>query len=296
MPKTPSASIATSRFQGSHVYEHDASAAELLGDLQAIRAVGKQVRSRKSKWGWSCFAGFLLAGLSFAAALAGSMPEALPVAGVALVCGIVLAVVYSRVKVFDNARIDTVERLAALLSTDMPPDAAFHVELDMRRPDHSDKLDHEGTAGKWKVKFYTDAWLLLGGRFLDGTGFQLRLATHFQARQRTQRSSSGKSKTKRKTKQSVRAQLKLKVKPERFRHLEKLADGADKELQLPPTVAVRSLEVAADSLSLSVDVPGTPANQDAPLHQLAAVMFLSLYRVLNLSRTIDKSQPPGGNA
>lgn len=303
MATKPVNSEGISGFRAHFVYEDTVAPRRVAESVRVLHEERRRRLARRSALGWGCLAGFVLGPLLL---LIGANIEqgALMAAGAtALVAGITLAVMRSRCRPFDAARIDTLERLAGLLATDMAPDAALRVRLDLQRVDHQSKLERTGSVGPWKVRYFTDPWLRLGGRLLDGTAFQLSLVTAHQDRSKTKRSASGKTKTKRKTKQSMRARLRLQVKPERYPGLATVLqqrgnDGVARmaeEIRLPRPAQIAGLDVTAEALDLSARLG--PVNADAaPAHHAAAMMFLGLYRVLNFVRANDKPQRPGGDA
>lgn len=303
MSTKTAASEAISRFRTQCVYESTATPRQLSQDVRDLREQARRRRARRSKLGWSCVGCFALGLLLLLVGAASDRAPLLVLGGAALPAGIVLAVVYARTRALDVTRIETLERLSGLLSADMAPDATMRVRLDLQRVDHRSKLERTGSVGPWKVQYFTDPWLRLGGRLLDGTTFQLGLVTAHQARTKTKRSASGKTKTKRKTKQSMRARLRLQVKPARYPGLATLLQQAGpngvarmaNEIRLPEPARTAGFDVTADALDLSARL-GAGAADAAPAHHVAAMMFLGLYRVLNFVRAQDRSQQPGGDA
>jgi hypothetical protein len=93
------------------------------------------------------------------------------------------------------------------------------------------------------------------------------------------------------------AKVQLRVKPERYHHLERLGPHARNAVQLPPGTQLKSLGVEADRITLTVRVNSPWGFNDTERGQvnavrLVAMMFLSLYQVLNLSRRLDKKALP----
>ena len=157
------------------------------------------------------------------------------------------------------------------------------------------------------MKYYEDPWLHLRGRLLDGTTYDLTVIERFQVRSRWKRGRSGKMKHKTKTKSATVVVLRLKPKAAKHAYLQRLASDARNAVQLPGWVQLRDLGVADGLLVLKVgtktvwsvpDHPNKPSKRgQAPKtevphngQQMTAMMFLSLYQVLNLSRAISKGQ------
>jgi hypothetical protein len=225
-----------------------------------------------------------------------------------LIATIVSWIVRSRRKRLDteDRRYELVGQLLRLLKTDMAADATVNVRLDLGPADARAKFDREGEAGPWSVKYYVDPWLQLRGRLLDGTRFLVTMIEKTQHRSRWKRSASGKMKRKTKTKSGSEASLLLKIKPSRHPALQKLGSDANGALQLPPEVQPKDLQVTAEGIVLKTRldpewvVPGPNEREEdmtGPSGPHAvAMMFLSLYQILNLSKAIGKKAAAGGQA
>lgn len=301
MTTKPAHSDAISRFRTTRVYEDETTARQVSQGVHELREEQRRSRASRSRLGWICVLCFAFGLVCLLAGTANEIDALQVVGGMALICGIPLTVMFARARPFDTSRIETLERLAGLLVADMAPDAALRLRLDLQPPDHQSKQTRTGAVGQWQVRYFSDPWLRLGGRLLDGTTFQLGLVTAHQARRKTRRSASGKYKTKHKTKQALRAKLRLQVKSARYPGLAALAqqsagNGVARiaaQIRLPEQARIEGLDVSADGLELSAHL-GLPDQKAAPAHHAAAMMFLGLYRVLNFVRANDKSQQPGG--
>jgi hypothetical protein len=126
-------------------------------------------------------------------------------------------------------------------------------------------------------------------------------------RRKTVRYKNRKGQSSTKTKETSRTRsivrLRLRVKPNRYRHLERIKAEAPRAVRLPEGADRPKLTVTADSLSLRarvgdgwagdpLPVAGGPKKPNAT--HVVAMMFLSLYQILNLSRAMDKARPAGG--
>ncbi|HSP79263.1 MAG TPA: hypothetical protein VLQ93_12080, partial [Myxococcaceae bacterium] len=143
------------------------------------------------------------------------------------------------------------------------------------------------------VTYYQDPWLSLRGRLLDGTHFQLGMVQKLQKRSRWVRNYRGKNKYKSKSKERALAWVQLRVKPEKHPQLEQLGRQARGAVRLPPGSSIRGLDVTAESISLEVVVGHDWEAAGAGIEKenasrLFAMMLMSCYQVLNLSRSLGK--------
>lgn len=188
----------------------------------------------------------------------------------------------------DNRRYEIVRGLLRLLSKDMAADEKVTISLNCRPHNHKSKLQRVGKVGYWDTKFFVDHWLTIQGRLLDGTKFTITLIEKQQDRHRTKRSASGKTKHKSKTKRASEAIVSLKIKDGPYAPEPKLASQVKKTLKIPNRTHFKAANVKGGALSLrtttnsSWDVGVT--NQLDGVNWIA-MMFLSLYRVLNESKT-----------
>ena len=93
-------------------------------------------------------------------------------------------------------------------------------------------------------------------------------------------------------------EVRLKPKPSKHTQLDRLAPGVADAVQLPGWAALKSIEVEGGVLLLKASVKsdwsvpaarhGLPGRDGV---QLIAMMFLSLYQVVNLSKVLTKAEP-----
>lgn len=294
------------KFEQTHIYTAKAPVAQVLQDLKSIHEAGLSISQRITLYKRAFIVSVICAMLSvfIGGVVAQNFSPELGVA-VIVVCVlacIILGVLFfsSRKRAFDGRCDVLLARALDFLSRDMPPEAPVQVILDLRSHTHPQKLVRTGKVHQWNVKFYVDKWLLLSGRLLDGTTFRLAATTRWQARSKTKRSSSGKTKWKHKTKESTVLGLRLRFKPERYSHVATIAD-AKRAVQLPKGVTLRAVATSSDSALLAATLPKwenvpagrEPGNSVSGPHTVA-MMFLSLYQVLNLSKELDRAGKAGG--
>ncbi len=280
-------------FEQSHVHDRQAAAGDILADFPRLREIAARYAATRSKWKMIIIACAIAIIPLLVVAILFPPLFLLPLA--ALVGTIVSGMIFARTPAYEMRRFDAAEQIVKLISADTAGDSQVHFHLDMRPHDSREKLTGEGKAGGWDVKYYVSPWLTLTGRFLDGSRFDIRLITRFQARKKWKRSRSGKSKRKIKTKESLRVYVGLRIKAEKYAHVGQLAQGAAPAVKLPAEARLHHLGITADALDLTVDASGwtagapqTPPAGQANAPHLVALMLLSLYQVLNLSKAIDK--------
>ena len=284
------------RFNSTLVYEAQAPAEQLQADLQQIREFDKRAEEKTRRYKYITFGSLLFGIGSFVLVIALNKVGLLALVGVAvfgLITGIVLWVRGAKFNLA-NRRYELFGELARLLGRDMAKDAALTVALDMTPPNDARKKVNEGQAGDWKVKYFVDPWLKLGGRFADGTSFQITLIEKFQARGKWKRSRSGKNKYKTKTKSSTQAAVRLFPKLKRYENLPQVTDKAASLLRLPEWVTVKNMDATADELSLTActtEAWSVRRHDPKTTHdgvEMVATMLLSLYQVLHSANALSE--------
>lgn len=294
------------QFKATQIYSPTAGPDAILADIQALRQFDKEMEAELTKWLIVLILGIvgMIGGIAMAAATQGAMQfVGLGLAGVGLLALIVGIVQRMRLGSYDleNRRYDFVDGLLRLISRDMGKEQALKMKLDLRTPEHNDKFQHEGYAGPWSVKYYVDPWLELQGRLADGTAFSLEAVEKFQARGKWGGRRGNKWKTKNRS--STEMILVLRPKETRYALVEELGRDLYGALRLPPWCQLKLLHMQEGELWLRVttlaewEAPNPENTAGRPTFNgvdIAAMMFLSLYQVLNLSRQIRKVQREGG--
>jgi len=295
-------SIDIAQFEKNYVYERTATIPEVTADLQTIARSDAHHEKLKREWGYA-IAGCVAVGFVSFFILAGTNQfqknNTFAVIWLGLCfAGFVTSIVYYRKHSgadLANRRYELLEEVLRLLQRDSAANETVAVRLDLQRPDHSSKKTGDGKVGPWKVKYFTDPWLDLSGRFLDGTSFRLQGLEKFQARRKTYTSSSGKSKSKSKTKSALQVTLSLKPSAKQYENPEAIASKFEGTTQLPSWSDRKSVGLHKDRLQLTAQTSEEwhgkplPANPDhnnyASGPHLVAMMFLSMYQALNESKT-----------
>lgn len=282
------------------IHHTRAPASQVLADLQVLRGLDAEMEKKQARAGTvGCTTALLGLGLLLlSTALVPLAPLFAGAAALLLLTALISGIrrfVHKRLNL-ENRRYELVSRLLELLRADIAPSEPLTLELDLRPDTHAAKFHREGeTRTGWKVKHYLDPWLSLQGRLLDGTHFHVELTERVEERSRWKKNSRGKSKHKTKKLSDAIARVQLRVKPERYQHLGRLGPHASQAVQLPPGTQLKRLDVEADRLTLMVLVDSpwdTHETDPTPVNavRVVAMMFLSLYQVLNLSRAIDKKK------
>ena len=285
-------------FKKTLTYVNSASVGKLRADLDALRELDKHQEKLTRRWGVGCFLAVLATiGGGIAAANTDGDPAALAGLGAGVVGMIVTGWCMSSASALDteDRRYELLARLLELLSPDLPADAKVRVRLDLKPSNHKSKHSHKGQVRVWQVDYYVDPWLQVETKLADGTALKLLMTERRQDRVKHYRSRSGKSKSKRKQKSSHVVLVGLKPKTKRYDHLSQLAPQAKGAIKLPPFGLLKDLSVEEGAVTLKVatkenwgaSAPGEPDEQ-ASGTQLVAMMLLSLYQILNLSRELTR--------
>lgn len=195
----------------------------------------------------------------------------------------------------ENRRYEAAVRLLDILGGDIDPAAPVQLQLRLVRTGDASNLKAERHAHGYDVELFENRWLSLGGALLDGSRFELGVVELLQKRSRSRRSASGRLKTKRKQKSRELATLELRVKDRKHPRLAAIVKSAQGAIQLPEAVKALGLTARSGMLRLRVELspqwvePGPDEPGDEPRCSTAvAMMFLSLYQVLNLSAKLSR--------
>ncbi|MEO2010174.1 MAG: hypothetical protein ABGX22_15980 [Pirellulaceae bacterium] len=271
-------------------YKTSNSAESVLSDMVGLRKIDDEAERKSRLWSLVGILGIVVIVIGVICAFAELLVAGVTVGviGVVIViAGFSLKAIHRRLDI-DDRRYEVVSGLLSLLSKDMAADAQVSVALDFRPHNHAAKLQRSGKVGYWNAKFFVDRWLELGGRFIDGTKYTVTIIEKQQDRHRTKRSASGKIKHKYKTKNSSEAIVSLKIKQKRYPQAQDLYGKVGETIQLPAWVQLKSVKTEGDLLTLRTTTTTTwdargpdEKNADHDGVNWMAMMFLSLYRILN---------------
>ena len=264
--------------------------AQILQDLQDITKLDR-IAERKQARFRNLLIGFAIG--AFASLF-------IPVAGVFIAILLAIAAVLFAVMMVREGRLNVMnyryeitQKVLEMLLRDVGSTESLDLTLILSKPDHKtkqiDTIPHPRRSG-WKIDRFQDPWLQIQGSFLDGTDFLLKATEFYQTQYGWKRSSSGKSKYKSKSKsKSLVFDLTLDYPNKRYGAMQMLQNEAAGALQMPEQVKVKRLETTEKDIRLVVKMPPWIEPQQADtLYQAIAMMFLSLYQVLNLAKVLSK--------
>lgn len=300
---------AAAQFQRSLVLKRQSDLSSLQADMEMLRKFDQDSEAKQSKWTKLAIAS-VLGGIALVVAV-NVLFEFDEIVSVITAVAFAASFIFCLVRMFrfrrtnlDNRRYELCDSLLELIRVDLDHSQPVTARLDCRHPGHKDKLIRKGKAGTWDVKYYADPWLELSGRFLDGTTFHLTKTELLQKRSKRKRSRSGKIKFKSKTKKGFEAELLLRFKPDKYRHMATLKADAAEAIQVPEPVVVKRVRFDDRAIGVKVAHKGewraSPVDGDrergeagADATRTLAMMMLSLYQVLQLSKAIDKDAASG---
>jgi hypothetical protein len=268
------------------VYETQAPLESVLGDVAEIDKLAQQFareRKRKLLHGFlSLAAGVVGLVVTVAVGVPGFIGALLLLAGIALAVILwVAAYRYGRNLKTYRWRFELLGKLASSLQQDSDPKVPVSVSLGLKDRGRFLKEEVWPERKRGKQRFSEDDWLSIEGRFLDGTQFTETMQELI--RRRTYVNPRGKSKVKSRSRHFV--SLRLTCPKDQYGELRPLEEGLKKNLRLPASATVRGLKVGGKSVFLRVRV-----DEAAEIPQANAMMYLGLYRALNLARQLQGRQ------
>lgn len=292
-------SQALREFEQTLIYKNTAPATDIVTDLGEIHEIDKSMEKKAKRFG--CMGGLLLPASLLSFPLFIGTPPAVWLTWLVLCIGggITLLVIAFRANKqnVEDRRYELARAIVDLLARDASPDAQFTINLSLRAATRKENFQEKGKAGHWNFKLYHDPWLHLEVKLLDGTHCRIVLTERHQKRHRWKTSASGKSKLKTKVKSALEAAIRLKPKTEKYTKLGEIGADARGAIQLPDWSSPKALAVEEGGLVMKAatksewDAPKEGARGTGPhgVH-MVAMMLLSLYQILNLSRAITKSE------
>lgn len=286
-------SVNLQQFEQDLTYRMTAPIDEILQDLDSIAAFDRVVEAKLKRFNWMLGIAIVGIFLSFFLIAFGIGVVTLVIsAGVAIFAGIQRNK-YAQLNVV-NYRYEVLRKILELISRDIDSTEPIIVILGCNSATHPRKKTEtvpHPTRNNWKIDRFRDLWLQLNGAFLDGTAFSLT-ATELTIKQYGwTRSRSGKSKHKSKIKpKGLQLELSLKCPRRKYAALSVLKQDARDAIKLPTAVELTRLKVTDHRLELATKTPAwiDASAKNDELYQAITMMFLSLYQILNLARTLTK--------
>jgi len=198
---------------------------------------------------------------------------------------------------YDNKRYELVRRLLEVVGRELEWSEPVHLYMDLRPAELPQKVRgayklFDNFMGGMTQTNYQDDWLWLQGQLVDGTQFTATMAERARVRAGYKRGASGKLKHKTKRKSKHYLGLQLKVRPKKYPGVFGIAQRGHPAVQLPPYCQPKSLKTKRNTVRLMAVLPH-PWQEPAPGAMLDhrprgstvfAMMFLSLYQMLNLAK------------
>ncbi|BAY17631.1 hypothetical protein NIES2109_10470 [Nostoc sp. HK-01] len=294
------------QFRENLTYRAQAPVAQIISDLQEIAEIDRLAELKQKEYGKKAlyyFLGIVIAiGLIIVVSitltntqLLGGLALLLIVAILGLAIAFIVALItrakFGRINVI-NYRYQAAQKILQMLSRDM--DANTNVKLNLSfQPIHKNEYKttttpHPHKSG-WKIDNYQHEWISIQGSFLDKTRFELSATSLSKKQYGWKRGSSGKSKYKSKIKSGgLDIHLNLTYSQRRYGAIKILQSEIDGALKLPKLSNLRNLRLTDKSMQLAVRIAPNVADNQAEIYQTVTAMFLSLYHVLNLAKSLSK--------
>lgn len=278
----------------------------IISDLQEIAEIDRLAELKQKEYGKKAlyyFLGIVIAIVLIIVVsitltntqLLGGLALLLIVAILGLAIAFIVALItrakFGRINVI-NYRYQAAQRILQMLSRDM--DANTNIKLNLSfQPIHKNEYKttttpHSHKSG-WKIDNYQHEWISIQGSFLDKTRFELSATSLSKKQYGWKRGSSGKSKYKSKIKSGgLDIHLNLTYSQRRYGAIKILQSEIDGALKLPKLSNLRNLRLTDKSMQLAVRITPNVADNQAEIYQTVTAMFLSLYQVLNLAKSLSK--------
>lgn len=273
------------------VYQSKAPIGVILQDIQTLATADEtysRVRRKRFWLGMMCVGGFFLGMiLAFAGIL---VPLAIllifggPVA--AIVLFIKAATYGSKLKKY-RPRYELLRDMCATLLRDTDPNALVHVNLALKDASRFLYEQPYPQRKNGKQSFSEDNGMCLTGQLLDGT--QYSLALREMIRKRSFTTPRGKRKTKWRSWYFL--SLRTICPKDLYGDLRAIENGIRKNVRLPQSCLLKNLKAGGRTLFLRVRLERMEDARGA-----ATMMFLALYRGLNLARRLHAAHAKGKGA
>ena len=189
----------------------------------------------------------------------------------------------------NNYRYSLSRKIVSMLYRDTNKDSDLNISIDFALPISKRKKlgqTSNSSLGNRKITNYFDPWFNIQGEFSDRTKYKLNIAEYYRNTSRWKTSRSGKRKWKSKDKfKKMEISLQLIYLPKKYGAVEILEKEAKEAIKLARTSKLKVFKIDNRSMLLKVYLP---QKSPALIYETVASMFLSLYQILNLARTLSK--------
>jgi hypothetical protein len=273
------------------IYQNKAPIGAILQDVQTLATADEHyARGRRKRfWLGMMGVGAFILGLVLAIA------EVLtPLAVLLIFCGIPAAIVFfimaatygGKLKKYRH-RYELLRDMCATLARDTSPNAPVFVNLALQDTSRFLREEEYPQRRKGKQSFHEDNGLCLTGELLDGN--QYSLALRELTRKRSFITPRGKHKTKFRT--SYFLSLRMICPKDLYGDLRAIENGLRRNVRLPQSCVLKSLKAGRKMLFMQVRLANVAEARGA-----AVMMFLALYRGLNLARRLHGPSSKGKGA
>jgi hypothetical protein len=191
-----------------------------------------------------------------------------------------------------NYRYELTQQIMQMLARDIEPTNNIAVLLSFNgiNGKFAKKVTNQHpTKSGWKIDNYKHEWLNIQGKLLDKTRFDLTATEMSKTQSGSKRSRSGKSKYKSKTKSiGLDISLTLTFSERRYRGVNVLKNQVMGAVKVPNNCEIRNLKVTDKSIFIVGRISPSSSNDRKKIYQTITMMFLSLYQILNLAKSISK--------
>jgi hypothetical protein len=185
-----------------------------------------------------------------------------------------------------DQRCELLHNILHMLERDIDASTAIETTVVFSSPTQKDKCigktEHPYQSG-FKLDLFEDRWLNIQGSFLDRTIFLLTITDLYQTKygwKKIGRKNKYKSKSKSK---GVEATLKLTYFKKRYGAAKVLKGKVKEAVKLPQSALIKNLRITDKYIQLTTKMPPPSDNNVESIYQTVAMMYLSLYQVLNLA-------------
>lgn len=259
-------------------YEHAGDLPTLKADLGSLATLDKRDEKKQIFTIIICIVGFICL-IVFAEHLKGLLLIGAIVAVIALLIFILKSGAHFSVP---DERYLVASKLLDMLARDTGDDATYSVKIDFERVNAKRNFIRDVFGGR----LYGSRWLVLKGRFLDGTAFQFSVTELLKIKHR-----KGKRRPK-----GYKLDLLMTLNDKRYAAAQDLIAAPAKFIKLPSRCQLKALNMKRKHFRISVRAPmsyGTPAQTVDELYVAAISMFLSSYHVLNLAKKVSRLEHKG---
>lgn len=294
------------QFRQNLTYTVQAPVAKVIDDLLEIIELDRLAEQKQKKYGKQAlyyFLGIIItivlmivtSNVITNTSLQSTLVTIFWIAIIGLSIGFIYALVnrfkFSRINIL-NYRYQSTQKILQMLSRDMDANADINLQLSFqvteKEPYKTNTIPHPVKPG-WKIDNYQHEWLNIQGKFLDKTRFNLAAIAISKKQYGWKRGSSGKSKYKSKIKSGgLDINLNITYPQRRYGAVKIFQDEAIAAIKLPNLANLKGFKLNEKSINMLVRIAPNAADNPEEIYQTITTMFLSIYQILNLAKSLSK--------